>query len=51
MSHKRRTEDNQRERNLVAKHARTFNKAHVHADRKQRQKRGHRKHKGSWDNG
>lgn len=44
MSHKRRQED--KRRNLVAKHARTYNKAHVEADRKQRQKRGYRKHKG-----
>ena len=32
--------------NLVAKHARHFNKAHVMADRKKLAKRGHRKHKG-----
>ena len=31
--------------NLVAKHARKFNKAHVHKDRKKAQKRGDRKHK------
>lgn len=31
--------------NLVAKHARTFNKAHVHKDRKKAAKRGHSKHK------
>ena len=33
-------------RNLVAKHARTYNKAHKHANRKQLSKRGHVKHKG-----
>ena len=32
-------------RNLVAKHARKFNKAHVMVDRKKAAKRGHRKHK------
>lgn len=32
-------------RNFVAKHARTFNKAHVHVDRKKAAKRGYRKHK------
>lgn len=31
--------------NLVAKHARTFNKAAVHKDRKKAQKKGYRKHK------
>ena len=35
-------------RNLVAKHARTFNKAATHSDRKKAAKRGHRKHKGGW---
>lgn len=44
MGHKRNQQDKQR--NLVAKHARTFNKAHVMADRKVRQKRGYTKHKG-----
>ena len=34
--------------NLVAKHARKFNKAHVHVDRKKAAKRGARKHKGVW---
>lgn len=34
--------------NLVAKHARTYNKAHVHKDRKKASKRGYRKHKGQW---
>jgi hypothetical protein len=33
-------------RNYVAKHARTFNKASVMADRKKRAARGYRKHKG-----
>jgi cytochrome c-type biogenesis protein CcmE len=32
--------------NLVAKHARTYNKAHVFKDRKKASKRGYRKHKG-----
>lgn len=31
--------------NLVAKHARTFNKATVQVDRKKRAARGHTKHK------
>lgn len=31
--------------NLVAKHARTFNKAHIHVDRKKATKRGKIKHK------
>lgn len=31
--------------NPVAKHARTFNLAHVHEDRKQKAKRGYKKHK------
>lgn len=31
--------------NLVAKHARAFNKAAVHKDRKKAQKKGYRKHK------
>ena len=44
MSHKRVTED--RRRNPVAKHARAFNLAHTFVDRKQKAKRGHRKHKG-----
>jgi hypothetical protein len=35
-------------RNPVAKHARQFNKAAVHTDRRAAAKRGHRKHKGSW---
>ena len=46
MGHKR----VEQERNLVAKHARKFNKAHTFADRKKREKRGHVKHKGQ-DNG
>ena len=33
-------------RNFVAKHARTFNKARVHTDRKKAVKRGYVKHKG-----
>lgn len=32
-------------RNPVAKHARTFNKAHVHRDKKKEQKKGKMKHK------
>ena len=32
--------------NLVAKHARQFNKSAVHTDRKKASKRGYRKHKG-----
>lgn len=34
-------------RNYVAKHARTFNKAHTFTDRKKATKRGYRKHKGA----
>lgn len=34
--------------NLVAKHARKFNKAATHRDRKKDAKRGARKHKGQW---
>jgi hypothetical protein len=34
--------------NLVAKHAREFNKAHVMVDRKKAAKRGARKHKARW---
>lgn len=36
----------ERVNNLVAKHARKFNKAAVHIDRKKASKRGHIKHKG-----
>ena len=32
--------------NLVAKHARQFNQAAVHTDRKKSTKQGYRKHKG-----
>lgn len=32
--------------NIVAKHSRQFNKAHVFKDRKKASKRGYRKHKG-----
>ena len=35
-----------KQKNLVAKHARHFNKAAVHVDRKKAVKRGARKHKG-----
>lgn len=35
-----------KQRNLVAKHARTFNKAHVFVDRKKSLKSGKIKHKG-----
>lgn len=31
-------------RNLVAKHARTFNKAHIHKDRKKAYKSGYQKY-------
>lgn len=34
--------------NLVAKHARTFNKSHVMVDRKKQSKKGYTKHKGAW---
>jgi hypothetical protein len=34
-----------KQRNLVAKYARTFNKSAVHTDRKKASKRGYRKHK------
>lgn len=37
---------NTRTNNLVAKHARKFNKAAVHADRKKQARRGIVKHKG-----
>lgn len=48
MGHKRKTEDKRRnERNPVAKHARTFNLAHTFEDRKQKARKGHRKHKGN----
>ena len=45
MGHKRAQQDKQR--NLVAKHARTFNMAHTFVDRKQKARRGYVKHKGS----
>ncbi len=48
MSHKRKTEDTRR--NLVAKHARTFNLAHTFVDRKAKAKKGHIKHKGAQNN-
>ena len=35
-------------RNLVAKHARTYNTARVFVDRKKAAKRGARKHKAKW---
>lgn len=34
-----------KQRNPVAKHARTFNKAHVHKDKKKAFKKGYNKHK------
>ena len=37
-----------KDRNLVAKHARQFNKAAVMRDRKKDMKRGVRKHKKNW---
>ena len=53
MGHKRKQEDNKRQRNLVAKHARQYNMAHTFEDRKQALKRGKVKHKsalgGSYD--
>ena len=33
--------------NLVAKHARTYNKSAIYVDRKRAAKRGYRKHKGN----
>ena len=39
-------EKTEKTRNLVAKHARTFNKAATHRDRKKGAKRGYTKHKG-----
>ncbi len=47
MSHKRRTED--KRRNPVAKHARTYTLAHTFEDRKAKAKRGHVKHKGQYN--
>ena len=44
MGHKRKQQDTAR--NLVAKHAREFNKAHIFVDRKHKARRGYRKHKG-----
>lgn len=35
-------------RNLVAKHARTYNKATVEDNRKKKEKRGYSKHKGNY---
>ena len=35
--------------NLVAKHARTYNKAHTFTDRKKAAKAGKRKHRGGWE--
>jgi hypothetical protein len=35
-------------RNIVAKHARTFNTARTFKDRKQAAKRGERKHRSNW---
>lgn len=35
-------------RNIVAKHARTYNTARVFVDRKKAAKRGARKHKAKW---
>jgi len=40
-------DNNSKTRNLVAKHARTFNKAAVHVDRKKAARKGKVKHKGS----
>ena len=36
-----------KQRNLVAKHARKFNRCATHRDRKRAMKRGYRKHKGA----
>lgn len=38
-------------RNPVARHSRTYNKAHVMTDRKKAAKRGYRKHKGKGAHG
>lgn len=34
-----------RNRNFVAKHSKTYNKAAIHRDRKKSEKKGYRKHK------
>lgn len=49
MSHKRRQQDKARARNVVARDAWESTKAGPMVDRKRRDKRGHRKHKGGWD--
>ena len=41
---------NEKTNNLVAKHARKYNKAAVHKDRKKAMKKGERKHKGQYEN-
>jgi hypothetical protein len=41
--------DENKTNNLVAKHARKYNKAAVHKDRKKAMKKGDRKHKGSYE--
>lgn len=43
---KKRKDNTSTANNLVAKHARTFNKAHVMVDRKKSTKKGYSKHKG-----
>ena len=45
MSHQRVQKERQKERNLVAKHARQFTLAHTFEDRKRRQKAGKVKHR------
>jgi len=45
MRKKKQTPQSTPDRNLVAKHARTFNKAHVFVDRKRQSRVGYRKHK------
>lgn len=51
MGHKRNAENKRRAKNLVAKHARTFNLAHTFEDRRRAQKRGKVKHKGRLNDG
>lgn len=41
-------ETGQKSRNPVAKHAKSFNRAQVHQDRKKAEKRGKRRHKKQW---
>lgn len=48
MGHHRKEEDQRRQNNLVAKHARKFNLSHTFEDRRKAQKRGKIKHKGAY---